>query len=440
MNAAAMEWVDAMAVFHHRFLSDAPRLANWLGLSRLPELISLTPAASDAHAGGHYALRLLLRDGTCIYYKPRPVTGEWLWDQLVHAVNGQSALQLSSAAALPGASGRYGWVASLQPHTALHSWNRRSSEAAAWWQAAGAILCLAVHVRMTDLHLANVVGTCSGPAPVDVESLGAPQFAAEAAARHADEPFVAAVLDNLLRTGLLPAQPAGTLPGISGLFGRAAPVPSILVPRWSAGPGSARSLEFAPSALVDHGNAPPGISPLEVLPQLVSGYREAAEALLRSRENLISTRSAWRRTLEHAHAPRVILRDTLAYALLLTQSLAPEHLRSVRHRRNLLRAALLDRSAGTLPQAVLRAEVHDLLRLHIPRFVALPGCRTLARSSGRALAHAFLSCSPAEAVLRAIGELSRQRLADVHLPALHLAILRAYGQRSPQLEAPESAC
>jgi len=56
-RSAAAEWVDAIAVFHRRFHADSPRLAAWMGRQRLPDLIALTPAASDAHAGGHFVLR-----------------------------------------------------------------------------------------------------------------------------------------------------------------------------------------------------------------------------------------------------------------------------------------------------------------------------------------------------------------------------------------------
>lgn len=430
LKNAATEWVESIAVFHRRFCRDASHLASWLGLSTLPALAAVTPASSDAHAGGHGVLRLLFCDGTCIYYKPRPVTGEWLWDQLVRAVNAHSSLRLTSAAALPAAGGRYGWVLSLHPHAALRAWDPHSAQSAAWWHAAGATLCLAAHLRITDLHLANVMATACGPAPTDAESLGTPQSIAEASARQTAEPSVAHILDALLETGLLPTHRSADLPDVSGLFGQSAPVPGILVPRWSATPAGACELRFVPAVLMDHANAPTGVSPLQVMHQLVSGYREAAQALLRCRDSLVSPGSPWRSMLEHAHAPRIILRDTLTYGLLLSESLHPQHLRSACHRRIVLLEALRRRSGGALPHAILRAELRDLLALHIPRCTALPGSRTLAAASGRPLARRFFSSSPAQSVLSAIGALSSRQLADVHLPALHLAIIHPHAPRS----------
>ena len=418
LQGAIAEWVDAIAVFHRRLHGDAARLAEWLGYTSFPGLASVTPASSDQHDGAQTVMRLVFRDGCCIYYKPRPVTGEWLWDRLVHAINAHSSLQLASAQALAGSDGQYGWVASLLPHGQLQDWDKGSAEASEYWRAAGAMLCLAEHVRMTDLHMGNVMATGCGPALFDAESLGTPRTVSETPARREVElPFTTTIHD-LLDTGLLPSQDAAALPDTSGLFGKAAAVPQIKIPRWSACAGGGRRVEMVPAALVDHGNAPPQTSPLEVLPLLVNGYREAAHALMCCRESLVAPGSAWRWTLEHRHAPRIILRDTLSYGILLSRSLQPNQLACAELRRTALRSALQARSFQTLPQAVLRTEEQALLQLHIPRFTALPGSRTLASNSGRALAFRFLSCSPAEAVLRKMGGLTPDLLTEVQIPSL----------------------
>jgi hypothetical protein len=75
-----------------------------------------------------------------------------------------------------------------------------------------------------------------------------------------------------------------------------------------------------------------------------------------------------------------------------------------------------------MPKSVLRTEARVLLRLHIPRFTALPRSRTLASNSGRALAPRFLACSPEEAVLRKIRGLTPHQLNEVQIPSLLSAI------------------
>lgn len=422
IKSAIAEWVDAIAVFHRRLQSDASRLAAWLGYSTLPSLASLTPSQSDLHDGAHVVLRLLFRDGRCIYYKPRPVTGEWLWNHLVRAVNANSSLQLHSAETLAGSHGRYGWVASLQPCEHLHDWHKDSSEASHYWRAAGAMLCLAEHARLTDLHMGNVMATCGGPALFDAETLATPLERSEASNRlHAQQPF-AGVIKDILATGLLPGPLSASSPDTSGLFGRAAAVPQIKIPCWSTRPGRGCQVQMVPAALADHGNTPPDATPLEALPLLMHGYREAAHALMRCREALVAPQTAWRWALERQHAPRIILRDTLSYGILLSRSLQATSLRSAQFRWACMRSTMREPGRIAVPKAVLRTETRALLRLHIPRFTALPRSRTLASNSGRALAPRFLSCSPEEAVLRKIRALTPHQLNEVQVPSLLSAI------------------
>lgn len=424
LQNAIVEWADAVAVFHQRFHRDGARLAAWLGYAKLPDLESLTPAGSDQHAGAHTAMRILFRDGCCIYYKPRPVTGEWLWDRLVHTVNSHSSLELASTRALEGANGRYGWVTSLQPHGLLHDWDKLSVNSSKYWQAAGATLCLAEHVRMTDLHMANVKATCQGPALFDTECLGTPRAISGTLTRYKVERTFATTVDDLLDTGLLPQENSAALRGTSGLFGKASSVPQVLIPRWSSGGGGGQCPEVVPAALVEQGNAPPFASLLDVLPLLVSGYREAASALMRCRDSLVSPNSAWRWTLEHLHAPRIILCDTVTYGFLLSQLLQPKQLQTEQRRQAALRGALrgLPRDQ-TFAKAILRTEARSLLDLHIPRFIGLPGSRTLASNGGRVLVPRYLSCTPAEGVLRKIGELTLNRLSEIQIPGLLQAVI-----------------
>ena len=406
LAAAVAEWVDAIATFHARLHRDAARLAEWLHLPSLPPLHAVFTTDSDSHAGGHKVIRLEFAGGLCVYYKPRPVTGEWLWHHLLQALQEHSSLHLASAAVLAGDSGRYGWMQAIP-----RSHNPRGSEQ--YWHAAGAVLCLAEHMRITDLHMANVLVTCDGPASFDTESLGTP--------RTENATGSAAALADLLDTGLLPTASASR-PDVSGLFGHSAPVPEILLPRWSADADGAPRLETVPAALMDHSNTPPCASPIAVLPHLVSGYREAASALMRCRETLLTPGSAWLSVL-NVHAPRIVLRDTLTYGLLLSRSLQPDALRSARRRATLVRDALQEAGTARLPASVLRTEQRTLLHLHIPRFTALPGTRKLATSAGRPLAARFHASTPAETVLSKLAALTPATLESVHIPALLLAVL-----------------
>jgi len=119
-----------------------------------------------------------------------------------------------------------------------------------------------------------------------------------------------------------------------------------------------------------------------------------------------------------------VVRDTLCYSLLLSESLDPRYLRSGYGRQRTLRRALRADIPAIFPKALLRTELHSLLNLHVPRLIALPGTRTLASNSGRPLVRNFARCAPAEEVIRRMEELSAESLEAVHVPALVLAMLR----------------
>lgn len=422
LRQAVFDWATATAVFCRRLQRDSSRLAQWLGLDTIPPVASLTATTSDMHPGGHLVLRVLFRNGSCIFYKPRPLTGEWLWHALLESIAAADPkLRLPAARVLLGARPeRYGWMESVLPHASSPSPQNTPS----YWHNAGAMLFLASQVRLSDLHLGNVIATPNGPAVTDAECLATPNLS--------DPPFTAGkfcgspfkdTLQSILDTGLLPCKSNSTLPDISGLFGSAAKVPALHLPQWSCASEGKPLLKTTTAALLDHGNSPGSTSPLAVIPHLVMGYRHAAEALLLARNNLLAQESSWRQLLFCCHAPRVVLRDTLAYALLLSASLNPTHLRSAQQRRYALRAALHPVARTHLPPSVLRAELHSLLHLHIPRLILLPGTQTLAGASGTPLARRFAKANPALEVITRINDLCTENIEAVHTPALISALL-----------------
>lgn len=420
LRQSVSEWVTAVVTFFHRLQRDSLRLAQWLGLTGLPPIASLQGTTSDMHPGGHLTLRINFHNGSCVYYKPRPVTGEWLWHALLQAIAAADpSLLLPSARALPGYHpDRYGWMESVLPHPSVHG----SQSTHSYWHNAGALLCLATHTALTDLHMANIIATPSGPAVTDAECLGAPYLPSTRQHRTQANQFQG-VLQCMLTTGLLPIQPGSGMPDVSGLFARPATVPDLHLPCWSSTAEGHPQLHRAPAALLDHGNSPGGATPLTVLPNLIAGYRQAAEALLMARGTLLAKESPWRRLLDSAHAPRIVLRDTLTYALLLSQSLHPGHLSSSKARRYLLRDTLLELSEPGFPPSVTRAELQSLTHLHIPRLVLLPGTRTLARASGGALVRQFTTRAAAQEVTSRIDYLSAENLEAIHIPALISAAL-----------------
>ena len=328
----------------------------WLGLPEGTCIDSVDGTASDAHAGGHVVLRLVFKGGVSVYYKPRRVTGEWLWHALLQAIAGaEPGLRLPAPRVLTEERGfAYGWVESaLAASSAVCG--------ADYWHAAGATLCLAQHVRLTDLHLGNLVATPAGPAVTDAECLATPSFSSIPDARSAAEDRA---MDSLLLTGLLSRRDATGVHDVSGLFGKAGPVTGLFsglrLPLWVGDSGGFRLVQ-APAMIEPHGNAPVETSAIAVLPQLLAGYRHASDVLLHCRAALTGSGARWRRVLETAHAPRVVLRDTLTYALAISESLAPANAGTRKRRGNAILSRLQSGNRGELPKAIVRSEVHALM-------------------------------------------------------------------------------
>jgi hypothetical protein len=265
-------------------------------------------------------------------------------------------------------------------------------------------------MRLTDLHMGNVLATPFGPAVTDAECLGT--------AGSLGDGFAGAV-EGLRDTGLLPQRRGGV--DASGLFGRAGAVPGLRLGCWAVSQAGDWRFTALPAALVRHGNLPEedaAVSPMAVAAQVCSGYRRGAEALMEARATLLAAGSAWREMLETRHAPRCVLRETVVYGKVLSRSLAAASLRGQR-RRTLAEWM----GAAALPERVVEAEVRALMAGSVPRLAIAAGSRTLCDSDGRVLQCDFSECTPGESVVRELESLTAARLEETLLPALLATLL-----------------
>ncbi|MBW4025974.1 MAG: DUF4135 domain-containing protein [Acidobacteria bacterium] len=430
IKSVVAEWATAITIFLQRLHRDKQWIADGLQIADLPPVETISGTASDAHAGGHCVLRVCFRGAGCFYYKPRPVTGEWLWHGLLEGMALlEPELRLPAARVWTDVSRfDYGWAESVFPEESPFASNStgRAAGRLDYWHAAGAMLCLAQHTRQTDLHLGNIIATASGPAVTDAECFATPSLNVRTdVALSAEKAAIRDAVESMVRTRLLPNGSVNGWPDVSGFFGRAAAAPGVKLPKWEIAPEGRYHLTSIDAELVAHPNVPAQTTVVAVLPQILSGYRHAAELLIRLRKTLISRGTKWRDVLENIHAPRMVVRDTLSYGLLLSRSLEPRHLRSWHRRRNAIVTGLAAGSAVGSPRSLLRAETRALLAMHIPRFVIVPGTGTLASSSWRTLAHDFALSTPAHAVVAQIEALSTEGIENIQVPALLCAVLQA---------------
>jgi hypothetical protein len=231
-------------------------------------------------------------------------------------------------------------------------------------------------------------------------------------------------------------------------------VPSLLLPYWICSEDERPRLALTPARLQTKEGGKEGqvsrVSPLAVLPHLLRGYRAAARALISIRERLLAS-GGWLELLNRFHAPRVVVRPTLAYALLVSRSLAPDCLEAADARRSTIDEGLKDgcqdelkyelRSSRTLRagdgitqdgisqdriwQEMREAEADALMALDMPRFIVPAGTRALALSSGRVVVPQLLGSTPAESIRCRLEALCEESVASVQVPALTMACLAA---------------
>ncbi len=387
----AQDWVVGVELFLARLKADSERIARWMEVPTLPLVVSFRAAASDIHGRAGGVIEIEFVGGGRIFYKPRPVTGELLWAELNAAVatvdRGASVMAARALAGGRGDGSGYGWMEALATG---------SCDAEEHWHRSGALLCLAQHAGMSDLHMANVMATAQGPAVLDAECLADPSGSHTAGDHDA----------ALLATGLLPdasMRGAEPLPDVSGLFGKGVEVSGVLLPRWSTSPGGHAAVSFGPGRLLEQGNCHASRrAPLACLPRMLEGYLRCARALLSLRHDLLG-RGGWVDRLDQLHCPRVVLRDTLSYGSLISRSLVSGVIGSEESRRAELQRMLLETPCALQIREnaeLLDAEVDALLRLCVPRLHVPSETREVASDEGRVLAREAVPCTPALGVQR----------------------------------------
>jgi lantibiotic modifying enzyme len=220
-----------------------------------------------------------------------------------------------------------------------------------------------------DFHRENVIAHGEHPILVDLETLFHPILPVAAPAADDDETLPQS---RGLRTGILP------IPGNAGLRGRETELTVIghtadlAWPFTSRGSSTAfeasEGLLAAPCVPVLDGCA---VDPLPNRELFVDGYRQMDRTLRRVSRQLLEEGLLDRA----ADLPvRVVLRDTLTYAKVLTWSLQPDALSDGRSREARLEVLRRGHVGGDrLPAHVFQHEVDSLRDLDIPRFEVLPG-------------------------------------------------------------------
>jgi lantibiotic modifying enzyme len=187
------QWLETSRLFLSRLQQDRALLAATFGGDPGP-VAELRPYRSDRHHGGFAVHELRFASGLILAYKPKPVTAEAAYHDLIAWVNRHEAPQPFTAATTLVRDG-YGWQTWVAPAPC-----RSDGERQRFFQRSGGLLGLLHALGGVDFGADNVVAAGDLPVPIDLETLCHPRRPAPGAA-------AAPWQDSVWRTGLLPDWP-----------------------------------------------------------------------------------------------------------------------------------------------------------------------------------------------------------------------------------------
>lgn len=387
---ATDNWAACAAEFLDHLACDVARLQEaFAGGAALGVLETLTASAGDLHRHGHSVIIAGFSSGTRVVYKPRPLTVDTHFEELVEWVNGHG-----QTPALRGVHtisiGNHGWAefAANAPCTS-------ADEVARFYERFGAYLAVLHVLEATDFHYENVIASGEHPMLVDLEALLHPR---PAIPDRPDDPEWlgwSALQHSVLRAGVLPfrtftsAESSGLdLSAVGG--GGEQRTPNRHPVLAAAGTDEmhlVRDYVTLPGARNRPALGTTAADPARYTSRIVAGFTATYRLLLRHRAELLAPDGPVRRFADDPI--RVVLRPTHQYALIIGESYHPDVLRDA-----LERDRLIDRLWVAVPacpelERVIRWEHADLVAGDVPLFTSRPASRDLHTTHGARIGEFF---------------------------------------------------
>jgi type 2 lantibiotic biosynthesis protein LanM len=394
----AAHWVSAGGELIERLAADRQILHAAFSQDRdLGLLVEASAGAGDPHRGGRTVTLLRFATGLRLVYKPKPMAVEAAFQRLLRWLNAHGFTPRLGTLRVED-RGAYGWVehAAHQPCASAAAVER-------FYERLGGLLATLYALDAGDMHSENLIAAGEDPMLVDLEALFHPSFDDMALGAGADAPAPSAdgvavtppTWRSVLRVGLLPERlwgdddhPGIDVSGLGGAPGQTTPRPVLQL--LDAGTDQMR---FTRRRVELPGAANrPTLPDAEIHPHhhadaIAAGFARAYRLVLANRDELLAARGPL--DAFAGGEVRVLLRATLGYGTLLSESFHPDVLGDA-----LRRDQLFDRLWGRisdLPRLPLlvAAERQDLERGDVPIFTTRPDSRDLWSSRGERLPATF---------------------------------------------------
>ncbi|MBW4450417.1 MAG: type 2 lantipeptide synthetase LanM family protein [Spirirestis rafaelensis WJT71-NPBG6] len=372
--ATAMDlWAEEKAEFLQRLASDLPTIQQ--NFEDTGQVVVIQLNLSDLHNRGRSVIALTFASGLKLIYKPRGLSLEAVYFNLLAWCNQQKVLLPFKLVKVIDCK-THGWMEFVE-----HLPCEDEAAAQRYYQRAGMLLCLLYVLQGNDCHQENLIASGEHPVLVDLETLLQP-VAEEidpkteevgGAQYEANQQF----FDSVLRTGLLPRWQfglGGKAEDISGLGGVGEGTP-VQMQKWQNINTDNMALEYEPGIMPAEANTPflNGItlSPNDYVDELIDGFQQMYQFLRERRERLLETDSPLA-ALAHQKV-RFLFRNSQVYGDVLGKALNPKFLqhgvdRSIQL--DVLSRAFLAGDRKPSIWSLLAVELQALEQMDIPYFVA----------------------------------------------------------------------
>lgn len=376
-------WAASSLAFLRDLADDRPAIEYWLdGEPQLDRLAGVQTQLADSHCGGRSVVVAAFDSGLRLVYKPRSLAIDRHFQQLLQWT-GSRVDGMSFRVTKILDRGTHGWTEYVRPTDCESRQGVRR-----FYERQGGYLALLYLLNGGDLHCENVIAAGEHPVLVDVEAL----FHAHVPTRHYGVHGVAARAweTSVLRTGLLPT-----------------PM------RWS---DDHEPLDRSGLGAPEHQLSPFGvlcpdavgtdemrlvrqrhpIKPPRHLPTIAGRPAEQIDvsAVVRGFAKVYRTLMAHRGELRTPTGPiarfggdqiRIVLRHTLVYTRLLSESFHPDVLRDALDRDQLFDLLWADVPDNAQLGRVVADECRDLWNGDVPVFYSRVGSRAIESSSGKTI-------------------------------------------------------
>ena len=365
-------------------------------------IAELRCGAGDAHGAGKAVTMIRLDNGEKIYYKPRSLKKEALYQKVYS--------RLCSRAGFSGFfpefldQGQYGWEQAVE--------NRSCSEpeqVKRYFFRMGIHLFLAYVLGAGDLHQENLAAFGEYPVILDYETY--PGWIPEGKSGTAQEQAKSFLGSSVLRTGLLPVLTWGrngegvVLGGISPDRAAVTPFKMPVV----KGKGTSQIRIVYEQIPVKAGEQGPRLGGKMVQAEaysdfLCQGFAFACGEFLANPKELMGLLEGF-----FQEPSRILLRHTQQYSMYLTASLHPDVYGGREERRRLL-AVLHKEGEDSVSWRIRESEIESLLSMEIPYF-EIPGDSVELRDGKGDVCNNFLPFTIRQGWMRRIQALDRKDLS-----------------------------